>query len=1108
MGNVNKTIFIGVGGSGGTTLRYLYQELLNGLRERGWTGDLPDCWQFLLIDVAGRPDGIRGDVPNVLTEQADFFGMAQEPAAWDNFLKMVPITQSNAVSGWFPEPPLPGTPSKGAGQFRALGRLVAVTQLAELQRRVSVLNTKLGQADGSLQAVASCLGATAVMGNQASPQVWLISSLGGGSGSGMFLDVSQTLLAMGLDHATLLYTPDVFDDLGRTGGNGGVTPNSMAAASELLSAFENTGPWSDADIALLGAAGINAQLNHRRTGLSHVLVGRQAQGWSFKNQSQVYHASARALSAITLNHTVNEMIQNYVFQNSSQVTRKANYQDLFPPQSPQMVHSELATSIGYAAVSTGRYAFGTYTAERLVSFLLDKIFDDDEAITKLRERNPDEFKRRAQNFSMAAQLFELGMSDQILDAIRGGVVSVISEFTSAVATEAKSLLAMVRLETFSGPDAERELTKNFRSVREQKTATFTSDLSRRAEQWTLIAQANLLSTVVASTTNEGLGMTIAYLDQMVEDLNAAAVELKGSSANWLNRSLAEHQDAAPITEGFEVKRKEMAADLEGRTHAFTAEMIEDFVKGAVVPLKVTLEAERARFRGDVQVESMKDRRESLAVDHPEGIVPVHLQPAENEFYLEETLTFKKTFDWLLGQQVFNLAPGVAVERAANEVLAGKWVGQPDQDGLNAVMAQQLGAFANQSFIRVLTPWTSSVFGVATTAHPAPGKYSLRLNFDDLYQTAMRWQRERTGVGTFTQMSLGELINDPAHPEVMADFIAKFELALAKSDCMIQIDGDALQELTGMPNMDVKKDVSVTKIPVAAQDDQLSQNAQQLVNALMQYAKMPQAAAVGYLNGKGTSRVEIITVAKERAPATVYKSIAEPITQRVLEVQANPGLRQSYSTLRRARGLASFVPVAPPVLESMIRGWTVARILGYIPTEGVAAYMASNGFGEIRLFDPEAPIASGHYWSFPQVALRGANPGQRFEDTEVLPALLEAMILGYASITSGGLRAYARLAQLGGANNAELEHWVTTGEVKAEATTNPGVGVWSTWTDAATPQERKELLLKDVQGRLDRVAAQMKITYTLETVPQATRYWELREVYKSALGSLQTTVANI
>lgn len=1125
MGTVRKTIFIGVGGSGGTTLRHVYQELSNGLRERGWKGDLPECWQFLLVDVAQRPDGISGSVPSVLTGEADFFGMAKAPADWDNFLRMLPQTKVDSVAGWMPVSPLPGSPDLGAGQFRALGRLVAVTQLAELRARIGSMQRKIGLADDALQEVAAKLGGEPQIGKDGSPHVWLVSSFGGGSGSGMFLDVSQTLLSMGLEHSTVLYTPDVFDEHGQSGGNRGVTPNSMAAISELISAFESNGPWSNADSGLLEAAGIPPVATDRRTGRSHLLIGRKAAGWEFASQSQVYHATARTIASTTLNHQVNEVIGNYVFQNSTNVARRGEYQTLLPPQNAQGNHDELAQSIGYAAVATGRHAFGMYTAERLVSLIVDKVLDDDDGIKNLRERHPEDFSRSAQNFALGANLFELGKSNQILDAIRGGEVSVITDFTQAAIGQVKDLLGRLNFREIDGPEVEKQLTTNFKGVRDEQTKDFAANLARRAEQWTLEAQSNLLGKVVESVTSDGLGMTIAFLEQMVLDLNASAVELTSASAQWrdaagkaantllgglqnLGNRVRLALDSPQVTDGLNSKRKEMAADLENRVNATSSEMITDFVKGVVQPLIVTLKSERSRFRNEMQSDAMKVRRESLS----SGSVPVHLQPSSNEFYLDETSTFAATFDWILGENVFNAAPGVAVQSAASEVLAGKWEGRPEESGPNEAIARQFAAFANQGLIKVVTPWVSGVFGISTTAHPTPASYALTLNFDALYETAMRWQQERIGVAKFTQVTLGDMINDESHPEIMESFINKFGLALAKAGCMIQIDANALQEFTGNPAMDVEKALIVTPIPVEANATDLSSNARRIADHLMRFGNMAESKAISCMGGKGGSRVEIITVNKERAPAMVYKSISDPIVERMAMVEANPALRKNFYSLRRARGLASFVPVAPQVLVHMVKGWTIARFLGYVPPADVAAFMADAGrgvgLGEIRIFDPAAPMAKGQYWSFPPLALRGTNPGEKFEDTEVLPALLEAMILGYATINSGGLRSYARLAALGDISNSELANWILTGKVVAPDSTSPSVGVVEAWANLATPSERKDIVLENLRKRTERAAELFKITYNLESVPTATRYWELREVFKAAFADLTSDISGL
>src|SRR4051812_11487564 len=67
-------LFIGVGGSGGKTLRVLHEELEQRLRALQWEGDFPSAWQFVHIDVPTHADGDDGDLPGQLPA-ADYVGL-------------------------------------------------------------------------------------------------------------------------------------------------------------------------------------------------------------------------------------------------------------------------------------------------------------------------------------------------------------------------------------------------------------------------------------------------------------------------------------------------------------------------------------------------------------------------------------------------------------------------------------------------------------------------------------------------------------------------------------------------------------------------------------------------------------------------------------------------------------------------------------------------------------------------------------------------------------------------------------------------------------------------------------------------------------------------
>src|SRR5215218_8510367 len=68
-------LFVGVGGSGGKTLRVLREELQHQLVGARWERPFPVAWQFVQIDVPYRPDGDEADLPPQLPAEC-YLGLA------------------------------------------------------------------------------------------------------------------------------------------------------------------------------------------------------------------------------------------------------------------------------------------------------------------------------------------------------------------------------------------------------------------------------------------------------------------------------------------------------------------------------------------------------------------------------------------------------------------------------------------------------------------------------------------------------------------------------------------------------------------------------------------------------------------------------------------------------------------------------------------------------------------------------------------------------------------------------------------------------------------------------------------------------------------------
>ena len=237
-------LFIGLGGAGGKTLRAIKQQLHNDLRAKGYDAEIPIAWQFLHIDTPTFQDGATFPAPMLSAEE--YHSVTRPGMTLQDIINKVenlcpPTEIQKILAGWSTED-VPIHINNGAAQIRAIGRLALVSDLRTtfdvIQHSINRILSAV--AFQELQAVASAFG---VEFEETTPQVFIISSLGGGSGSGMFTDVAElvkraTNESWGSQTVSFLYTPHVFRVLARMGG--AIPMNSLGAMNELI-AGEGTG---------------------------------------------------------------------------------------------------------------------------------------------------------------------------------------------------------------------------------------------------------------------------------------------------------------------------------------------------------------------------------------------------------------------------------------------------------------------------------------------------------------------------------------------------------------------------------------------------------------------------------------------------------------------------------------------------------------------------------------------------------------------------------------------------------------------------------------------------------------------------------------------------
>ena len=243
---LNPYIFIGIGGSGGKTLQYLHYYLSEKIKRKGWESGMPKAWQFLWFDVPVAPEKLTTDtgIPPLPLENYYSFTNTQIHDLYqieDAFLQNQ--DDKDILMGWCPStgpsaPPI----QKGAGQFRAVGRMITLNQYREIQNKLSSSLSQIQDKDteAELKELTALIQGAELKDLQGlqpeKPIPVIISSLAGGCEQ-TFLDIADILKTIGggqdlSNSYAYLYTPDVFKRVDA----GGLEPNALAATSELLSA--------------------------------------------------------------------------------------------------------------------------------------------------------------------------------------------------------------------------------------------------------------------------------------------------------------------------------------------------------------------------------------------------------------------------------------------------------------------------------------------------------------------------------------------------------------------------------------------------------------------------------------------------------------------------------------------------------------------------------------------------------------------------------------------------------------------------------------------------------------------------------------------------------
>ena len=196
---LRKFLILGLGGSGGKTIRYIKQALQEWFRQVGWEGGMPTGWQFLHIDTPASQDSpVIPGAPALL--RPDEYLTLYPPGIEFETIVSILKDRKHDLRGWEVDHTLMRIPiDRGAGQFRAVGRMLGLYQIGEikqsLQRKQAALMTP--GASAQLRELTEKIGEGAPGTKAPPPIVIVVSSLAGGTGAGIIVDVCDVLRSGG-----------------------------------------------------------------------------------------------------------------------------------------------------------------------------------------------------------------------------------------------------------------------------------------------------------------------------------------------------------------------------------------------------------------------------------------------------------------------------------------------------------------------------------------------------------------------------------------------------------------------------------------------------------------------------------------------------------------------------------------------------------------------------------------------------------------------------------------------------------------------------------------------------------------------------------------------
>jgi hypothetical protein len=1147
---LSPLLIIGVGGAGGKTVRAMKQELNRILESSGYADGIPSAWQFLQIDTTR--DGIAFPVPMLPADEMHC--VVPQGSNYSDLLGSIThgsslSEQQRMFAGWvFPAPSI--SINTSPRQDRAIGRLAIMANAQKTLQAIQASISKM-KAPTALSELAEVAKKLAINSPDRTPQAFIFSSLGGGSGSGMFMDIAELLKRAtpenwGQECISFLYTPEVFRSIGAAGKS--VSKNTLGAMNELIaSQWVGISDRSELLYSKMGLA-IGSSSGKESFGCkTNILIGPRNRtgvdisvGPTGEGMDEVFLNFGTSLAGVICNDATYEfLIQSYRYRSWSHGALDISG---LAPGDPRDLTG--ASSIGFGQMTLGADRIVDYVADSLTKSQVEKLLSPDltpELTTQGKSKIEwiqEESDKIWANFLLSSGVDQSGSQDQILEAIfpedwiahvKQHVYSMISKNIAPTPIPLATFALAVSSDWATG-------TKRFLD-------TELSEVNTNARKWVNSIQDTLRVLIAQELTRNGYEVVIHLVSRLEDELkNHVIPELlqrhrdeAQKFGNFDDRALT--KGIHDLADGLDRVGKQNAAFLDkisvnvsrvlggqinSRVNALAASLVQDLLSFFVAPLKEQLVEARNNLQNQQRATIAPNGSKNLFYEFPKwgsGFISDRYKPRVNERVLIDPNEYESTYEFYASKDSQGLP---AFLESVNSALIGK------------KMSPTPGDVSPQSLITVTNPWITSIREAQGTMGIAASKskWNFHTGIEELSIKNRSWLRDsESSFGNFTRLSIRDYVTTVSvDPQIRAareaKFVKEFEAMLAVAQPLILLNPNAMQYILSVQDGGTAAEgifLKSSHIPFAMS----SMVGQECVRVLKLSGFNTYSESFEhdwFKAGIDTKNMYAVSTLRHTLPAWAFASLTEPILEQVAQSKNMVQTWEQFWDGRRTRPLTEAIPFETEMRRSIITGWFVARLFGMGKVRQLQTGLTA------QIWNPTLETPDWSSFPSPLLPTRG---GDSKRDSWVLPQLLMSAGIALAEFGKSGnpehINGYRLLKYLGREVTTSFknrDHWDANGSGDLLPTGERSQSNYlKNWVESGKLPKESGELLKVLQASLaltpDRAEALIKTVQLLSTeykniwsemssrawhdLPET---WELKEDIDLALSDIAQYVSEL